>query len=95
MATTVGYVKDLLASFMFLFCILYIVKNKRVQIQKVIILLVMAFIVDALFTVNSSWHCEDWKDSQVSKYIILLQIPIFVSIMFYSDVSSSSLSTLN
>lgn len=70
----VGYVKDAIAAVMFLISIVYV---SKVKIDTIRFLLVCAFIVDLLFTVNPDWHCEDWNQSRVSKYIVLLQIPIF------------------
>ncbi len=67
----VGYLKDALATIMFF--VLSILYQSPIFIG--------GFIVDLLFTLNPDWHCSE---STVAKYIVLLQIPVFVAIIYNS-----------
>ena len=67
----VGYLKDALASCMFL--VLSILYRSPIFIG--------GFIVDLLFTLNPHWHCSE---STVARNIVLLQIPIFIAIIYNS-----------
>lgn len=74
---SVGYVKDGVAAIMFLILILFVYVTQKVPIRNTLVLLSMAVVVDGLFTLNKDWHCEDWEDSKIAKYIVLAQIPVF------------------
>lgn len=74
---TVGYIKDAIASTMFLISILLVLQTQNIPIRNTLVLLTMGLIVDALFTLYKDWHCENWEESKVARYIVLLQIPVF------------------
>lgn len=70
--------KDAVAALLFLVSIV-IVTNCKVPVETITSCLVVGFVVDSLFTVNPKWHCEEWSESSVAKYIVMAQAPLFAA----------------
>ena len=79
-----GYVKDLFATIGFLICIILInitrdLNNHR---RNIISILVLAFILDGLFTINPPWHCEEIGKNSVADNVLILCCSLIVINMF-------------
>ncbi len=78
----VGYVKDAMASLMFLAAFIVLYTNpRRVPVQYILTLLLLGLTVDTLFTLNPRWHCEEWSESRVAKYVLFVQLVVFSAVL--------------
>ena len=72
----VGWVKDGVAATMFLVSLMMLYSTE-VPKSTVIRIVGMGLAVDTLFTINRDWHCEEWNESLVAKYVVLFQVVFF------------------
>ena len=68
-----GQVKDASATVLFGVAFMTVL-NKNVSKKFILAGLGLGAIIDGLFTLNTSWHCEEWRDAPLGpKYLILIQ----------------------
>jgi hypothetical protein len=76
----IGQVKDSLASAMFLVAMI-LVATRPIQKNVLLGALGLGFLVDLIFTLRPTWHCQDWDRSNfVPKLVILAQLIVFGSL---------------
>ena len=76
----VGRAKDAIAALIF-FVSMIVLSTRNVPLGYIFGAVLMGFIVDLMFTLRPTWHCEDWEESRVAKYIVMFQIPAFCVIL--------------
>ncbi len=72
--TTVGFVKDAIASCMFLTAVMII---HRAPLDIIRWALLMGAYVDALFTLYPEWHCQKWNPVSAPGAVLGAQIGVF------------------
>ena len=68
---TIGFVKDAIASVMFLVSIPVV---QTAPMSVITAALAMGATVDALFTLNPEWHCQRWDTRSAPVAVILCQV---------------------
>lgn len=68
-----GQAKDASATLLFGAAFMTVL-NKNVSKKLILTGLGFGFLIDGLFTLNPTWHCEDWRDGPLGpKFLILIQ----------------------
>lgn len=75
---SVGYIKDAIATLMFTVSIFVV---PRAPMNVIISALATGAIVDGLFTLNPSWHCETWKFGSAPSYVVAAQVLVFLYLL--------------
>lgn len=83
----IGFIKDLLATFLFLICIIFIYYIQDLNKYKKYILfaLLICLIIDLLFSLNYKYHCMNYGYN-IPTFIIIYAIIIFLFILLYGIV---------
>lgn len=81
----IGQVKDAIASISFLIAA-WIVSNKGIEKNVLLAGLLLGFVVDSIFTLNSEWHCTDWEDNSPGKLVIASQVVAFAYLVYINGV---------
>lgn len=75
---SVGYIKDAIATVMFSVSVFVV---QRAPMHAIVSALATGAIVDGLFTLNPSWHCETWKFGSAPSYVIVAQVLVFLYLL--------------
>lgn len=76
----IGQAKDALASVMFLVATI-LVATRPIQKNVLLAALGLGFLVDLIFTLRPTWHCQDWdRSNSLPKLVILTQVIVFTSL---------------
>ena len=69
-----GYLKDLCATicFFIILCVIKYKKNLNNYKKQIISLLTIAFIIDGLFSLNPTWHCNEINANQLASALVLI-----------------------
>lgn len=76
--TTVGFVKDAIATLMFISAATVV---HRAPMNIIVAALLMGATVDGLFTLNPHWHCQKWTPWTVPAAVVGAQVVGFLLLL--------------
>jgi hypothetical protein len=79
--TTVGFIKDAIATVLFLISASVI---HRIPVNIITIGLLMGATIDGLFTLNPGWHCQKWNPWTVPGAVLGAQVAGFLLLLSHS-----------